>query len=122
MQTQFGLHVIEMPHTLAGSQFIYEHPELRAADLMQAFSDPNIKAVFSCIGGNDSLRMLPYIDFGVIRNNPKPFIGYSDTTVTHFFCLKAGVSSLYGPSILAELAENVEIFPYTAHLAVPRPL
>lgn len=110
----YGLHVIEMENTLKGSQYIYEHPEKRAEDLMHAFADPNIKAVFSCIGGEESIRMLPYIDFAVIRNNPKIFMGYSDTTTTHLMCLKAGISSFYGPSLLAEFAENVSIFDYTA--------
>ncbi len=111
---QFGLNVIELPHTLKGSDHVYRHPEERAADLMRAFSDPAIKGIFSCIGGDESIRMLPYLDFDVIRNNPKVFMGYSDTTFTHLACLKAGISSFYGPSILAEFAENIRIFPYTA--------
>lgn len=111
----FGLEVIEMPNTLKGSDYLYNHPEKRAEDLMAAFADSSIKAVFSCIGGNESVRILPYIDFEIIRNNPKIFIGYSDSTVTHFMCLKAGLSSFYGASILAELAENVEVFVYTVY-------
>ena len=82
---------------------------------MMAFKDPSIKGIFSCIGGDESVRILPYIDYEVIKNNPKIFIGYSDTTVTHFICLKAGISSFYGPSILSEFAENVEMFDYTKH-------
>ena len=50
-----------------------------------------------------------------IRNNPKIFIGFSDTTITHMMCLKAGISSFYGPSILAGFAENVKMFEYTKH-------
>lgn len=115
LQEQFGLKVIEMPGTLKGSEYVYNHPEKRAGDLMQAFSDPEVKAIFSCIGGDDSIRMLPYIDFEIIRNNPKIFIGYSDTTITHLMCYKAGLSSFYGASVLAELAENNQIFDYTAH-------
>lgn len=115
LQEQFGLAVKEMPNTLKGSDYVYQHPEARAADLMQAFSDTSIRAVFSCIGGDDSIRMLPYIDFEVIRRNPKIFIGYSDTTITHFMCLKAGLASIYGPSVLAEFAENIKIFDYTSH-------
>jgi muramoyltetrapeptide carboxypeptidase LdcA involved in peptidoglycan recycling len=113
LQEEFGLEVIEMPHTLSGSEFIYNHPEKRAEDLMNAFKDKSIKAIFSCIGGYESIRMLPFIDFQIIRNNPKVFIGYSDTTITHMICLKAGISSFYGPSILAEFAENVRMFDYT---------
>lgn len=112
LEEVFGLRVIEMENTLKGSDFLYRHPELRAADLMNAFRDPEVKAIFSCIGGEESIRLLPYIDFDVIRDHPKIFIGYSDTTVTHYMCRKAGLSSFYGPSLLAELAENVRIFPY----------
>lgn len=109
----FGLELVPMPNTLKGSEYIYNHPEKRAEDLMAAFADPSIKGIFTCIGGDDSIRLLPYIDFDVIRRNPKVFLGYSDTTVTHFMCMKAGLSSMYGPSILAEFAENREIFDYT---------
>lgn len=115
LQEQFGLEVIEMPNTLKGSDYLYRHPEKRAEDLMAAFADTSIKAIFSCIGGDESVRMLPYVDLDVIKNNPKIFIGYSDTTITHFMCLKANLSSFYGVSVLAELAENVKIFDYTAH-------
>lgn len=113
LRSVFGLDVVEMPHTLKGSAYVASHPEKRAEDLNQAFSDPSIKAVFSAIGGDDSIRMLPYVDFDVLARNPKIFLGYSDSTITHFMLLKAGVRSYYGPSILAEFAENEEIFPYT---------
>lgn len=115
LQEEFGLEVVEMPHTLSGTEFIYNNPQKRAEDLMAAFQDKSIKAIFSCIGGYESVRMLPYIDYDVIRKNPKIFIGYSDTTVTHMINLKAGISSFYGPSILAEFAENVKMFDYTKH-------
>ena len=109
----FGLKVVEMSTTLKGSGYVYNHPEERAKDLMDAFKDPEIRGIFSCIGGDDSIRMLPYIDYESIRKNPKVFIGYSDTTITHLICHKAGISSFYGASILAEMAENVEMQQYT---------
>ncbi len=115
LEKLFGLSVVEMPHTLKGSNYLYNNPKKRADDLMEAFKDKSIKAIFSCIGGEESVRMLPYIDFDVIKENPKIFIGYSDTTVTHMICYKAGLSTFYGPSILAEFAENVEMFDYTKH-------
>ncbi|MHB1394296.1 MAG: S66 family peptidase [Clostridia bacterium] len=115
LEDEFGLNVVEMPYTLMGTEYVYNHPEKRAEDLMKAFEDKSIKAIFSCIGGSESVRMMPCIDFDIIRNNPKIFIGYSDTTVAHMMCYKAGLSSFYGPSILAELAENVELHDYTKH-------
>lgn len=108
-----GLEVVEMPNTLKGSEYLYNHPEKRAQDFMDAFLDTSVKGIFTCIGGCESVRMLPYIDFEIIKNNPKVVLGYSDSTIAHFMCLKGNLSSFYGPSILAEFAENVKIFDYT---------
>lgn len=80
---------------------------------MRAFADPSVKAIISCIGGEETIRLLPFIDFEVIRNNPKIFMGYSDTTVNHFMCYKAGISSFYGPAILTDFAENISMSEYT---------
>lgn len=113
LRNVFGLEVVDMPNSLKGGDYLYENPQARAEDLMNAFKDPTIKGIFSNIGGSESIRLLPYIDFDVIRDNPKVFIGYSDSTVTHLFCHKAGVSSFYGPAILTDFAENVEMHQYT---------
>ncbi len=113
LEQVFGLQVVEMEHTLAGSEYVYEHPEKRAEDLMKAFADPEIKGIIACIGGLESIRMLPYIDYEVIARNPKIFMGYSDSTTTHLICYKAGISSIYGPTLLVDLAENVAMDPYT---------
>lgn len=113
LRNVFGLEVVAMPNSLKGGDYLYENPQARAEDLMNAFKDPTIKGIFSNIGGSESIRLLPYIDFDVIRDNPKVFIGYSDSTVTHLFCHKAGISSFYGPAILTDFAENVEMHEYT---------
>lgn len=113
LEKVFGLNVITMPNALKGSKYLYEHPEARAKDLMDAFKDENIKAIISMIGGDDTIRLIPYIDYDIIKNNPKIFMGYSDTTINHFMLYKAGVVSYYGPSILAEFAENVKMHEYT---------
>ena len=112
----FGLKVVAMPNSLKGAAYLYENPKARAEDLMTAFKDPTIKAIIANIGGEDSIRLLPYIDFEVIRNNPKIVMGYSDVTILHLFCLKAGVSSFYGPAILTDFAENIEMDSYTVEM------
>ena len=117
LQEVFGLEVVEMPHTLKGSEYVYNHPEERAKDLMDAFRDESIKGIISCIGGNESIRLLPYIDFEVIGNNPKIYTGYSDSTITHLMCLKAGISSYYGLSVLNDFAENIKMSDYTIEWA-----
>ncbi len=112
LQQEFGLQVIEMPNTLRDADWLARNPKARADDLLQAFADPSIKGIFSTIGGDDSIRLLPHIDFNIIRNNPKVFMGYSDTTISHLFCYKAGLVSFYGPVIMLEFAENGGMLPY----------
>jgi muramoyltetrapeptide carboxypeptidase LdcA involved in peptidoglycan recycling len=112
LQEEFGLHVVEMPNTLKNADWLARNPKARVEDLMQAFADPTIKAVFSTIGGDDSIRLLQFVDLKVIRDNPKIFMGYSDTTISHLMCYKAGLVSFYGPSVMAEFAENGGMFPY----------
>lgn len=109
----FDLEVVSMPNSLKGSDYLYQNPEARAEDLMNAFRDKSIKAIFSNIGGDESIRLLPYIDYEIIHQNPKIFMGYSDSTITHLICHKAGLSSFYGPAVLTDFAENVEMHPYT---------
>ncbi len=113
LEKDFGLEVIAMPNALKGSEFVYNHPELRAKDLMDAFNDESINGVFSAIGGDDSIRMLPYINYDVLKNNPKIFMGYSDTTISHFIMNKAGLVSFYGPSVMCEFGEYVKMFDYS---------
>ena len=113
LENDFGLEVIAMPNALKGSKFVYDHPEARAQDLMDAFKDESIKGIFCAIGGDDTIRLLPYIDYDVIKNNPKVFMGYSDTTVNHLMMNKAGIVSFYGPTIMCEFGEYVKMFDYT---------
>jgi muramoyltetrapeptide carboxypeptidase LdcA involved in peptidoglycan recycling len=101
-----GVDVVEMPHALADADWIARNPKARADDIMQAFSDPSIDGIIASIGGDDSIRLIPHIDLSVIRNNPKIFMGFSDTTVMHFGCMKAGLGSFYGPSVMAGFGEN----------------
>ena len=112
LKAEFDLDVVEMPNALSPASWLSRNPRARADDLMQAFADPSIKGIFTSIGGDDSIRLLPFLDLDVIRNNPKIFMGYSDNTIQHLVCYQAGLVSFYGPSIMAEFAENGGMFPY----------
>jgi len=116
LEEVFDLEVVAMPNSLKGIEYLYEHPEARAEDLMNAFQDESIKGIIANIGGEDSIRLLPYIDFNVIRNNPKVFMGFSDVTISHLFCHHAGLSSFYGPAVLTDFAENVAMPDYTIEM------
>jgi muramoyltetrapeptide carboxypeptidase LdcA involved in peptidoglycan recycling len=101
-----------MHQTLRDADWMVRNPNARSYDLMQSFADPSIKGIFSTIVGNDSIRLLPFFDLNLIRENPKIFLGYSDATISHLACYKAGLVSFYGPAIMLEFAENCGMFPY----------
>lgn len=113
LEEKFGLEVVTMENTLKGIEYLYNHPEKRAEDLMNAFKDKTIKAIICSIGGDDTIRLLPYIDYEVIKNNPKIFMGFSDTTANHFMMQKAGIVSYYGPCLMCDFANYVEMYDYT---------
>lgn len=113
LEEEYGLEVVAMPNALKGIDYLYQHPKARAQDLMEAFKNSEIKAVFNAIGGDDTIRLLPYIDFDVLRKNPKIFTGFSDTTTNHFMMYKAGIVSYYGLSVMNNIAEYVSINEYT---------
>ncbi len=71
-----GLVPVEYPTT----RQLGASPQARAADLMAAFADPEIRAVLATVGGEDRITVMPYLDADVIRADPKPFLGYSDNT------------------------------------------
>ena len=113
LEEEFGLEVVETRHALRDPGWLRRNPRARAEDLMEAFEDPGVSGVVSTIGGDDSIRLLPYLDLGTLGSHPKVFLGYSDATVTHLALFKAGLVSFYGPSIMAGFAENAGMFPYT---------
>ncbi|MCE0483389.1 MAG: LD-carboxypeptidase [Methylacidiphilales bacterium] len=69
----------------------------RAADINTLFADRKVDAVFALRGGYGSCRILPLLDYKMIRANPKPFIGYSDITAMHNAILrKSGLITFHG--------------------------
>ena len=65
------------------------------------------------MGGDDSYRVLPYIDLNVIKNNPKVFMGYSDITTWMAVFAKAGIRAYYGPNLLTPIAQPGSLDNYT---------
>ncbi|MFH0770103.1 MAG: S66 peptidase family protein [Candidatus Peregrinibacteria bacterium] len=72
--------------------------EDRVSDLMEMFEDRKIKAIITAIGGFNSNQLLPHLDYGTIRKNPKIFLGYSDITALHNgIHAKTGLVTFSGP-------------------------
>ena len=118
---EFGLVPVIMNNSLKDMQYLFDHPEERAKDLKQAFMDDSIKGIITAIGGDDTYKTIPYLmedeEFkNAVKNNPKIFIGFSDTTNNHIMLNKLGLSTFYGPCFLVDLAElDNEMLPYTKY-------
>lgn len=105
--SSLGYVPVAMPHVFGkhcGGG--YSAPDsLRAADIMEAFEWPNVKAIMCSRGGYGSARLFRYLDAEKIKANPKWLVGYSDITALHaFLTSQAGMASIHGP-MCAHLAE-----------------
>ena len=102
LQSVFGLEPVEFPIATKDDDYLYEHPEERAADIKNAFAESDIHGVISTIGGNDQIRILKHLDADVLRNNPTRFYGLSDNTNLAHYLWNHGIVSFYGGHLLTE--------------------
>lgn len=76
-----GFNVVLGQYVYAQNGFLAGTDEQRASDLMMMFQSEQVKMILPTRGGTGVAGILPYLDYGVIRNNPKIITGYSDITV-----------------------------------------
>lgn len=70
----------------------------RIEDLHEAFLDEKVKAILTCIGGFNVNQILEYIDYSLIKNNPKILCGFSDiTALLNAIYAKTGLVTYHGP-------------------------
>ncbi|AQS53594.1 putative murein peptide carboxypeptidase [Jeotgalibaca dankookensis] len=70
----------------------------RLEDLHEAFANKEVKAILTSIGGFNSNELLPYIDYQLIKKNPKIICGYSDiTALNNAITSKTGLVTYIGP-------------------------
>ena len=123
-----GFRVVFSEHAMARRGYVSGTPEERVSDLHQMFSDPHIKAIIATIGGNHSCHLLPLLDLGLIRENPKVFMGFSDITILNVaIYARTGLVTFNGPTLMAELSEYPRTLPYTEEyllkaLTCPEPM
>ncbi len=100
-----GLKIKEFPSARKDADYLYKNPEFRAKDINNAFADKEVKAIFASIGGDDSVRILPYLDTEIIKKNPKIIMGYSDNTTLLTYFNQLGLVTLNGPTIMGGFAQ-----------------
>jgi len=92
LKLSFGKHAEEM------DEFVSTSIEARVEDFHQAFQDKNVKAILTVIGGFNSNQLLRYLDWDLIKSNPKIFCGFSDVTaLNNSIYAKTGLVNYSGP-------------------------
>lgn len=93
-----GLTVQVMESCRTSHGYLAGPDKLRLSDLHAAFANKKIKGIFAARGGYGAARLLPYLDYGMIRQNPKMFVGFSDVTALHIaFNQLCGMVTFHGP-------------------------
>jgi muramoyltetrapeptide carboxypeptidase len=103
---RLGAHVYDRYGYLAGQD------RDRAADINTFFADPTIKALIPIQGGWGTSRLLPYLDYALIAQNPKIVVGFSDITALLLaIAAQSKVITFHGPNGLASWrSEETELF------------
>jgi len=91
---------VRLPENLFRKKgFLGGSDEERAAELMAAFTDPEVDAIFPGTGGYGTTRIVDKLDYDVIRRNPKVFIGFSDITALHIAInQRTGLVTFHSPN------------------------
>ncbi len=99
-----GFQVKLMPNVKKHACYLAGSDAERLTDLHEAFVDPEVSGILCARGGYGCMRLLDKLDFELIRQNPKVFIGFSDVTVLHTaFYQQTGLVGFYGPMLTSNL-------------------
>lgn len=102
---QAGYHVVVGASCLAKHGYFAGNDALRAADINRMFRDDRIDAVLCARGGYGATRILPMLEYDVIRANPKVFSGFSDVTALHSALLThADMAVFHGLMAVSDMA------------------
>lgn len=97
LEVVFGEFVRERHGYFAGTDY------QRALDLMRFFDDDTVDAIVAVRGGWGCARILPHLDYNVIKANPKIYCGFSDNTTLHLaFNKHCGLVTYHGPNGASE--------------------
>lgn len=90
----------------------------RVEDLHEAFRDPQVKMILTSIGGFNSNELLPYLDYNLIKKNPKILCGYSDiTALQNAIFAKTGLVTYSGPAYSSFKMKELQEYQLNAWLA-----
>lgn len=102
-----GFRVKIAPHAKDKKDYLAGEDSDRLSDLIALFRDDEVSAIICARGGYGTHRLLENIDYSVIRDNPKIFVGYSDITALHSaFLNHAGLVTFHGPLAISDFGSE----------------
>lgn len=102
-----GFNVKLSPNLYNKNRYLSASDKERAQDLMDMFIDKSIDAIICYRGGYGSIRMMPYINFNIVKSNPKFFCGYSDVTaLINYISYKCNFPTFHGPMINSNFSDK----------------
>ncbi|AOV95026.1 hypothetical protein AQV86_03825 [Nanohaloarchaea archaeon SG9] len=113
LRERFELEPVTYPSAERDTEYLNQHPEEKAEELMEAFEDPEIKGVVAVTGGDEQLRVLKHLEQERLKQNPTRFYGISDNTNLHVYLNQLGLQSFYGGQLVSDLMAQEEIADYT---------
>lgn len=106
-----GFHVTFGQYAMVSDLHHSSSIEQRVTDLHEAFADPNVKGILTAIGGFNSNELLPYLDYDLIRSNPKILCGFSDVTaLASAIYAKCGFITYSGPHFSSFAMEGLQAY------------
>lgn len=102
-----GFKVKEGKYIRNKQDYLSAFDKERAEDFMNMIKDKDVKAIFAYRGGYGSIRIIPYLDFNIIKKNPKILCGYSDLTILlNHITQKTGIPTFHGPMINSKISSD----------------
>ncbi len=107
---------VRFPQTLFRKNgYLAGSDQERAAEIMAAFNDPEVDAIFPGTGGYGTTRIVDDLDYEAIRRHPKVFIGFSDITALHIAInQKTGLVTFHTPNPEYGLGNPDDLKPWAA--------
>ena len=109
---QLGFNVKLSNNIYDNNRYLAGNDGDKLEELHRFFSDPQIDIIMAARGGYGAIRLIDRIDYDLIKNNPKPFIGFSDVTALLLMIYKkTGIITYHGPMACSDFSEVLEPHP-----------
>ena len=104
---RIGFRVSYRPDILSSFRYLAGDDRRRTDEINQYLHDPEARALFSARGGYGAFRILAGLDDRAMREDPKPFVGFSDATAIHLYAWsRLRLTSIYGPMVSWDIRQG----------------